>query len=115
MQFKFDANQEFQVKAVESVVNLLEGRQRISGTPVYLGMADSQGSFLPPEQRGQYFLSEIFPGTIANSLTLPEDDLLANLNKVQLANSLGKRRSSRCLSPSRLSEGKKKDKEERKK
>lgn len=34
MQFKFDANQECQVKAVETAVNLLEGRQRISGAAV---------------------------------------------------------------------------------
>jgi len=77
MQFKFDANQEYQIKAVEAAVNLLEGQQRISGASVYIGIGDGQSSLLPPEQRGQYLLSEILPGTIANSLNLTEDDLLA--------------------------------------
>jgi hypothetical protein len=40
MQFKFDANQEYQIKAVEAAVNLLEGQQRISGASVFIGMGD---------------------------------------------------------------------------
>ncbi len=88
MQFKFDANQEYQIKAVEAAVNLLEGQQRISGASVFIGMGDGQTSLLPPEQRGQYVLSEILPGTIANTLNLTEDDLLFNLNNVQRANGI---------------------------
>ena len=53
MQFKFDANQEYQIKAVEAAVNLLEGQQRISGASVFVGMGDAQTALLPPEQRGQ--------------------------------------------------------------
>jgi type III restriction enzyme len=88
MQFKFDANQEYQIKAVEAAVNLLEGQQRISGASVFIGMGDGQSSLLPPEQRGQYLLSEILPGTIANTLNLTDDDLLTNLNNVQKAHGI---------------------------
>lgn len=88
MNFKFDANQGYQIKAVEAVVNLLEGQQRISGASVYVGLGDSQSSLLPPERRGQLLLSEILPGTIANTLNLSDDDFVTNLNNVQRANGI---------------------------
>ena len=88
MQFKFDANQEYQIKAVEAAVNLLEGRQRISGASVYIGIKDDQSSLLPPEERGQYLLTDIFPGTVSNALNLTADDILANLNNVQRSNGI---------------------------
>src|SRR5574340_343771 len=88
MQFKFDANQEYQIKAVEAAVNLLEGQQRISGASVFIGMGDNQTSLLPPEKQGQYLIAEVLPGTIANTLNLTEDDLLANLNTIQRSNGI---------------------------
>jgi len=86
VQFKFDANQEYQIRAVEAVVNLLEGQQKITGAPAYLGFGDSQTSLLPPEHRSQFQFAELFPGTIANALTLNDDDLFTNLGKVQREN-----------------------------
>ncbi len=88
MQFKFDANQEFQVRAVEAVVNLLEGQQKITGAPAYLGFGDAQTSLLPPEHRNQFQFAEMFPGTVANVLTLTHADLFTNLSRVQQANGI---------------------------
>lgn len=63
MKFKFDPNQEYQVRAVEAVANLLDGQPRISVEPTFeLGTA---------------------PGTVANRLDLDDSSLLANLQRVQ--------------------------------
>lgn len=68
MQFKFEANQEFQLQAIESVVTLLEGQPR-----------------LQPELRlslGTGFAA------IANRLDLRAEDILQNLQTVQKNNGL---------------------------
>jgi type III restriction enzyme len=88
MQFRFDANQPHQRDAVEAAVGLLEGQQRISAASAYIGFKNVQGSLLPPEERGQLLLADIFPGTVSNALNLTEDELLTNLNTVQRANGI---------------------------
>jgi len=75
MQFRFDANQEFQLRAIESVVNLLEGQPRIG---VELSFAIGGGS-----------------AAIPNRLDLEEAALLANLQAVQREN--GFRETDSCL------------------
>lgn len=62
MEFKFDANQEYQVRAIEAVADLFEGQPRI--------------------EAGEAF------GVVANRLDLDDDDLLENLRRVQGENSL---------------------------
>ena len=68
MQFKFDANQEFQLQAIEAVAGLLEGQP-----PLENELRLSLGAAL---------------AAIPNRLDLPEADLLYNLRQVQQANRL---------------------------
>ncbi len=68
MQFKFDANQEFQLQAIEAVAGLLEGQP-----PLENELRVSLGAAL---------------AAIPNRLGLPEADLLYNLRQVQQANRL---------------------------
>ena len=68
MEFRFDPAQEHQLQAIEAVVNLLEGQPHVRSELVI----PDAGSF----------------AVVANRLDLSEDDLLANLQKVQAANGL---------------------------
>ena len=68
MQFKFDANQEYQVRAIEAVANLLEGQPRME--------VDLTFTF------GAGFAA------IANRLDLPDETLLRNLQRVQTQNGI---------------------------
>jgi len=64
MQIKFDANQEFQIQAIEAVANIFDGQPRIqTDTRFTFGFA-----------------------AVANRLDLSEKELLANLKKVQKEN-----------------------------
>lgn len=67
MQFKFDANQEYQVRAIESVANLLEGQPRVEAD-----LSFSLGGL----------------AAVPNRLDLSEEALLANLQAVQSENAL---------------------------
>ena len=66
MQFKFDANQEFQLQAIDAVAGLLEGQ--------------------PPLENELRMSLGIALAAIANRLDLDEADLLGNLHQVQQAN-----------------------------
>ena len=68
MQFKFDANQEFQLQAIAAVTGLLEGQPHLENE-----LRLSLGANL---------------ASIPNHLDLPETDLLYNLRQVQQANQL---------------------------
>jgi type III restriction enzyme len=68
VQFKFDANQEFQISAIESVLSLLEGQPRIEAA---LQFAPGAGF-----------------AAVANRLDLDDDTLLKNLQAVQTGNTL---------------------------
>lgn len=68
MQFKFDANQEFQLQAIEAVTDLLEGQPRI-GNEMRLALGAGLAA-------------------VANRLDLEDGDLIRNMNRVQEANRL---------------------------
>ncbi|MGD0575256.1 MAG: DEAD/DEAH box helicase family protein [Anaerolineales bacterium] len=68
MQFKFDANQGFQLQAIEAVAGLLEGQPRLENE-LYLSLGANLAA-------------------IANRLDLDEADLTHNLRQVQKANGL---------------------------
>lgn len=68
MQFKFDANQEFQLQAIEAIAGLLEGQPHIENE-----LRLSLGANL---------------AAISNRLDLDEADLVRNLRQVQQANGL---------------------------
>ncbi len=68
MQLRFDANQDFQLAAIEAVARLFEGQPRI-------------------EADIQFALGAGF-AAVANRLDLKDEDLLANLRAVQEANEL---------------------------
>jgi len=69
MQFKFDANQEFQLRAIESVTSLLEGQSRVDVVH-------------------ELHLHGAGFAAIANRLDLGEDELMRNLRQVQEENGL---------------------------
>lgn len=66
MEFRFDAAQQFQLEAISSVIGLLEGQGHIGAT-----LSPAAGFTVVP-----------------NRLDLGDDDLLANLNKVQSDNGI---------------------------
>ena len=66
MQFKFDANQEFQIQAIEAITGLFDGQPRIQ-----------------TDMRFTFGFA-----AIANRLDLSEKELLSNLKKVQRDNDL---------------------------
>jgi len=65
MRFKFDANQEYQVQAIEAVTDLFQGQARMAGTMRFQLGAQSALAAIP------------------NRLDLDEAALLANLQAVQ--------------------------------
>ncbi len=77
MHFKFDANQEYQLHAIQSVVNLLEGQPRIQ--------ADLRFAL------GAGFAA------VANRLDLDDAALPSNLQAVQTANNLPVDATLQCL------------------
>lgn len=70
MKFKFDANQEFQIAAIEAVVDLFQGQARISGGIEFLASDNLQIATSP------------------NRLDLDDAALLENLREVQRRNSI---------------------------
>ncbi len=68
MEFRFDAKQEFQTRAVESIARIFDGQGRIESSIRYAPKAGFLGS--------------------PNHLDLTEDDLLRNLQLVQQSNGL---------------------------
>ncbi len=69
MELRFDANQEFQVSAIEAVTDLFEGQPKVEFD---LQFSPGSGSAVG----------------VANRLDLPESALLANLHRVQARNDL---------------------------
>ena len=67
MQFKFESNQEFQLKAIESVTKLFDGQRYATG---------------------QFDLNSESLGVIPNRLELDDDAMLQNLQQVQADNDL---------------------------
>lgn len=71
MKFRFDGNQEYQLEAIASVVDLFEGQPRVETGQAILELGQ-QGT----------------AAAIANQLTLSGEDLLVNLQRVQGRNGL---------------------------
>ena len=78
MEFKFDANQEFQVTSIESVADLLEGQPRVE---VDLEFSLGASAF----------------AAIPNRLDLDEDTLLKNLQAVQAKNEIKPDKELKCI------------------
>lgn len=77
MEFKFDAGQEFQTKAIESVVRLFQGQQKI-------------------EIATKYVLGAGFIGS-PNRLDLTEEELMTNLREAQGRDGLNPDRELDCI------------------
>jgi len=69
MKLQFDANQDFQLAAIEAVVALFAGQPRVATDFTFGGGAS-------------------FFAAVANRLDLTEDELLANLREVQARNGI---------------------------
>ncbi len=67
MEFKFESNQEFQLRAIESIVKLFDGQTYVSG---------------------QFDLNENGLAAIPNSLAVDNDTILGNLQQAQADNDL---------------------------
>lgn len=78
MEFKFDANQEFQTRAIESVSDLLEGQP-----PIEVNLEFSLG--------GSSFAA------IPNRLDLDEETLLKNVQGVQVKNEIAPDKELQCI------------------
>ncbi len=78
MEFKFDANQEFQVRAIESVTDLLDGQPRI-------------------EVDLEFSLGGSFFAAIPNRLDLDESTLLENLHAGQANNEIKPDNDLQCI------------------
>ena len=88
MQFKFDANQDFQVTAVESVVNLFEGQPNgrlLPSLPIATRQLELAG---PPDKPQIDFAESLAFAAVDNRLALDDAALLENLGAVQAENSL---------------------------
>jgi type III restriction enzyme len=79
MEFKFDPNQEFQVKAIEAVTDLFDGQPRL-GPAMHFAAGPLFGV-----------------SAIPNRLDLDEPALLANLEKVQTRNGIRPDASLQCI------------------
>lgn len=76
MKLQFDKNQEYQLQAIQSVIDLFDG-QPLSNSDFEFSMADSNSGSITFTEAG-----------VGNNLALTEEELLANLIKVQKANQL---------------------------
>ncbi len=72
MRFRFDANQEYQVRAIEAVADVFQGQARVSGAVRFQLGAQSSLAAVP------------------NRLDLDEAALLANLRSVQAGNRIAR-------------------------
>jgi type III restriction enzyme len=98
MRFKFDANQEFQVRAVEAVTDLFDGQSDGGGTVGVLEFGNPQTALFPvPDKKGQLRFTQTLPIACPNRLTLTEDRLLANLKAVQTRNNVPPETALACI------------------
>ncbi|HEX5398363.1 MAG TPA: DEAD/DEAH box helicase family protein [Verrucomicrobiae bacterium] len=88
MQFKFDANQEFQVKAVDAVADLFDGQPNVRLLPS-IAIGERQLDLAGAPGRPQIdFAESLAFAAVDNRLALDESALLENLRTVQAANNL---------------------------
>ncbi len=82
MKFKFDANQDFQLEAVKAVADIFEGQPNRSG----IAVATSESVSSDPRRLPMQITSGIYP----NHLTLSDEEVFANVRKIQEKNKIGK-------------------------
>ena len=88
MQFKFDANQEFQVKAVDAVADLFDGQPNGRLLPsIAIGERQLELAGAPAKPQTDFAESLAF-AAVDNRLVLDEAGLLQNLRTVQAANNV---------------------------
>ena len=68
MKFKFDANQDFQLKAVDSVVDIFEGQEKVSA--------------------GSAAVADGLLGIYPNHFSLSDEDVFANVKTIQERNGI---------------------------
>jgi type III restriction enzyme len=78
MKLQFDKNQEYQLDAIQSIVDLFEGQT--------LNTSDFEFSFSDIGKGSLQFTES----GVANNLILSEEELLVNLNKIQTKMNLEK-------------------------
>ena len=86
LKLKFDKNQDYQLKAIESIVNIFEGQERKKSAFSAIREELEIGTIY--EQEG-----------IGNKLDLKDMDILENIHKIQLANGLTKSAKSEIKAP----------------
>lgn len=86
LKLKFDKNQDYQLKAIDSIVNIFDGQERKKST--FSAIKEELDIGTTYEQEG-----------IGNKLDLKDIDILENIHKIQLANGLTKSARSEIKSP----------------
>lgn len=79
MKFKFDANQDFQLEAVNAITDIFEGQPRRQSVTVYVPTLSISGTLPLQDTYG------IYP----NELTLSDEEIFKNVTKVQERNKIG--------------------------
>lgn len=79
MKFKFDANQDFQIKAINSIVGVFEGQPKRQSVVVNVPTLSLSGTL--PLQTAY--------GIYPNELTLSDEEVFANVRKIQEENQIG--------------------------
>ena len=77
MRFKFEGNQEYQLRAIESVANLLEGQPHVQAE-----LSIAKGALFP---------------AVPNRMDFDDESLLKNLRLVQTQNNLDADASLDCI------------------
>ena len=86
LKLKFDKNQDYQLKAIDSIVNIFDGQERKKSA--FSAIKEELDIGTTYEQEG-----------IGNKLDLKDIDILENIHKIQLANGLTKSARSEIKSP----------------
>jgi type III restriction enzyme len=79
MRFKFDANQDFQLEAVNAITDIFEGQPRRQSVTVHVPTLSISGTLPLQDTYG------IYP----NELTLSDEEVFKNVTKVQEQNKVG--------------------------
>jgi|CXWL01.1.fsa_nt_gi type III restriction enzyme len=79
MRFKFDANQDFQLEAVNAITDIFEGQPRRQSVTVHVPTLGISGTLPLQDTYG------IYP----NELTLSDEEVFENVTKVQERNKIG--------------------------
>lgn len=79
MKFKFDANQQYQIDAVDSVVNIFEGQEKVQDVIVQAPSLRTSG---------QQNLADAIMGVYPNRLSISNEDIFENVGRIQKENKI---------------------------